>query len=66
MLIDLCDELHNVRSAAAESKQNLESISEDYLVEVCVPDINEIQRWIQDFSDKERSTQSGAARVYFG
>ena len=29
MLIDLCDELHNVRSAAAESKQNLESISQD-------------------------------------
>ena len=36
MLIDLCDELHNVRSAAAEAKRNLESISEDYLVEVCV------------------------------
>ena len=36
VLIDLCDELHNIRGAAAEGKRNLESISEDYLVEVSI------------------------------
>ena len=34
MIVDLCGELHNLRSAVAESKENLEAITEDYIIEV--------------------------------
>ena len=36
MIIDSCDELHNVRNIAAESRRCLGAITDDYLIEVSV------------------------------
>ncbi|ELU18315.1 hypothetical protein CAPTEDRAFT_211077, partial [Capitella teleta] len=48
VIIDQCGELHNMRTAILESKKNLESITEDYIIEGKSAKQHFLQRCVHD------------------